>query len=1155
MNSRSIIPQAVAVGLSILGVCGVGAQTNHALNRPATASSHYDLTRYPASHGLDGDLSDDKRWLGVASGSANTFEVLLDGMQSLRQAHIYSGYESQNTSPIDSFTFERWDGAAWQAIAGSVVSGDDYFATTYNFDSVVTTNRLRMVITDTDVVRLRDLALWTDATNLYHGMTGDNLPLWIQQGFENYALGKPANASSTEGADEAQLAVDGVIADTSRWSSAIGTGEWLEIHLGASATLAEAHVYNALSSGGQSDFHLEWWNGSVWQLITGSAVTASASSEHRLSFSAAITTDRIRVVNDNAAVDDTGRLRIQEIALWNQTLPLFTGMTGSGIVDPTSSSIPIIAVNQIGYQTDASKRFTAPLAVDGTAFELVAESAPTTPLFNGTITDGLGDFSTFQPSNPGPYQVRYTQGGASTVSSYPFLIQGDLIESKLVGPCIQFMVDSRSGVGTHPSAYGGAPWRDGEYYSFEIPSLIYLHLNARSTSNSSTTELDYNTDKAVALDPNYASSVFVGTKQDSGFVTALQSYYTTYDPPLADCPDALKTVHFGLGVTMERPNTKDPSGDPLPEQLHAQTKEWFAWFLYAWPDIRHHFPDSFYEQCRDFTFANWATSSGLGDGTVTNNKPSPLDIDELWDPASYGGHDKHPFKGRHPLGHSILPNLLLWQVALREERSDAAVYLAAAQAQTSWVITNIDWNDPKTTKGMRMSEHKLMPGLVYFLRNHPTEAPVGLATKIEEWANIMISRSDNLWDFRRYELVDTDNDGVVDWSLPRTTYKWNEPGNLAGFPACALAAAWTLDHAPVKQARLREMSQAAIDCLFGRNPLNTGSASRPSLGFPDQETSWTPLWTGGAGFLDNVRGALASGPGSEHFPYNPDGAKRHHEGWVNFNASLNMGLSYMLADRTTEKAPLTAPFPLVFGEIHAAPTEAPLAEFVEIYNPTTEPVRLLGLTLAGDVTFTMPAATQDLAAGDRCLIVRDLTAFENTYGAGLPVVGTYSGDLNDAGAVLKLGDVNGNVFASIDVSSLPDSQGHSRTNGLMGWRVSADTGGSPGTSDSIPFTGDPDGDSDHDSVPNLVHHAVVGIDRDYIPPTVDLDGTDPIVTVTRNLAADDTSLKLEWSLDLGTWYDAGAPVTETPSGDRLSLWSFEMLGVSDKWFFRLNAEQ
>lgn len=114
----------------------------------------------------------------------------------------------------------------------------------------------------------------------------------------------------------------------------------------------------------------------------------------------------------------------------------------------------------------------------------------------------------------------------------------------------------------------------------------------------------------------------------------------------------------------------------------------------------------------------------------------------------------------------------------------------------------------------------------------------------------------------------------------------------------------------------------------------------------------------------------------------------------------------MLADQSASPEPLDAPFPLVVSEILAQPSGEPLAEFIELYNPSNEPVRLGGLTFSGDVSFTIPAGTPDLAPGARCLIVRDLTAFSSTHGTGLPVIGVFNGDLDDvAGTELKLGDM------------------------------------------------------------------------------------------------------------------------------------------------------
>jgi hypothetical protein len=668
-----------------------------------------------------------------------------------------------------------------------------------------------------------------------------------------------------------------------------------------------------------------------------------------------------------------------------------TVLAGTNFAAGKSIGVPI-RVNQIGYQFGAPKRFTAPVSPDGTVYSIML-ATNSAVLFSGVVTSGVADFSSFEPSNPGPYVIGISPANQTAGVSDPFLIESNLISDKLIPPAVDFMIDDRSGVGTHPSAFGGCPWRDGTYYSFEVPSLILLYLNDRNAMLNMPCQINYAADSAKALASNFATSVFITTTADSGFVAALQEYYTNYAPPLrTNTPDALQCVHFGLGVTLGRPATLDWTDSTLPCQINSQTVEWCAYFLYAWPMLRDWFADSFYKSVHDFAFAQWQVSAP--------NNPSPLQIDPLWDPSSYETN-MAPYKGRHAPGHSILPNLLMWQVALREGRSDAAEYLAAAQAQTRWVIDNLDWTDPRTTKGHRMSEHKTMTGLAWFQTHFPAQAPAGLAAKIRSWADTMVGRSTNMWDFRRYDLT-------TNWSMPPGTVNWNEPGNVAGFPACALAAASAISD-PGEKQRLRELSWAALDCLFGRNPIRAASPSRPAMGFPDVERGWPQVYSGPAAYLETVRGVLNSSPGSEIFPFNPTGPLRYDEGWTDFNAAWNVGLAYMLADLNGAD-PLAVHFPLVISEIFPATNSA---EYLELYNPTPETVRLSGLTLSGAVTFNFNSgALVDLAPLTRCVLVRDRAGFSAMFGTNRSVIGVYSGSLPANGAVIAIGDTNGNTFTS-----------------------------------------------------------------------------------------------------------------------------------------------
>lgn len=151
--------------------------------------------------------------------------------------------------------------------------------------------------------------------------------------------------------------------------------------------------------------------------------------------------------------------------------------------------------------------------------------------------------------------------------------------------------------------------------------------------------------------------------------------------------------------------------------------------------------------------------------------------------------------------------------------------------------------------------------------------------------------------------------------------------------------------------------------------------------------------------------------------------------------------------------------------------------------------------------------------------------------------------------------MNGNSFLTVARAGLPSSPGHSQTLGQSGWRISADENGSPGDTDSISFLGTPAGDSNHDGIPDLIHHAVTGTDRAYLAPEIDLSGPGVVVRVTRNLAADDTPLALEWCDDLVSWQDAGSPVSVNPSGDRLAEWAFSWSEAPNPFFIRLKARR
>jgi hypothetical protein len=540
---------------------------------------------------------------------------------------------------------------------------------------------------------------------------------------------------------------------------------------------------------------------------------------------------------------------------------------------PIDRSAHIVAVNQVGYMTGMSKRFTAPISADGSSFA-VRHSDGEQVLYQGKIKNQIGDFSAFQPPlSQKSYIVEIRGGDLAPGVSDPFLIRPDLLQDQYWQPAIDFLIDTRSVVGTHPSAFGGCPWRDGNYYDAIIPSLVLFYLADPSRIKAMPRQIDWAADRKRVMDPAFRFDP--KTPESHGVMEAVHKYYGELEAPAANAPDAIKLIHWGAGYYLMKPVSKDPMGDPERAQIHSQTVEQIAYVVWAWPVLKEWLPQSFYDRCRDFCFANWEKS---------------LTIDKWWNPAGYEPPPKgqnpmggrlHPYKGRHAPGHSIVPNLLMHEVAKREKRTDANKYLDAAVSQADYIIKNLDWNDPRSTKGHRMSEHRTIPNLVWLLQKYPDKAPAGLKEKISDWAEVAIRRSNNLWDFRRY-------DEEEHWTIP----KLSDVGNWASFPAIATAASWVIEDRAVT-SRLRELASSHVDFLFGRNPRLAAAPHKPEMGFPQVERGW-PIGhkLNVCARLETCRGSLSSGPGSEMFPFNPEGAFRHAEGWVNYGASWCISLAY-----------------------------------------------------------------------------------------------------------------------------------------------------------------------------------------------------------------------------------------------------------------------
>ena len=165
----------------------------------------------------------------------------------------------------------------------------------------------------------------------------------------------------------------------------------------------------------------------------------------------------------------------------------------------------------------------------------------------------------------------------------------------------------------------------------------------------------------------------------------------------------------------------------------------------------------------------------------------------------------------------------------------------------------------------------------------------------------------------------------------------------------------------------------------------------------------------------------------------------------------------------------------------------------------------------------------------------DISAFEAAFGNDLPVAGTYTGRLDNGGENLLLIAADQTPIQSLryhDRAPWPlpsDGGGYSLTlispesNPDLGeaasWRASVHLGGSPGRSDTLPFTG---------STPNellayALDNPLAGITA--LIQNLEVKGSFDdylVATISAKVAADDAQISVEFSPDLENWQSGTA---------------------------------
>jgi hypothetical protein len=241
----------------------------------------------------------------------------------------------------------------------------------------------------------------------------------------------------------------------------------------------------------------------------------------------------------------------------------------------------------------------------------------------------------------------------------------------------------------------------------------------------------------------------------------------------------------------------------------------------------------------------------------------------------------------------------------------------------------------------------------------------------------------------------------------------------------------------------------------------------------------------------------------------------------------------LVSTYTTPVQPSDLQLHLVVSELLYHPAPDAEAEFIEVTNiSTTQTLNLGGARFVQGIIYTFPDGTT-LAPGASAVVARNATSFAAVYGPGVPVVGSYTGSsLSNSGERIKLEDAAGGTIAdftyaisspwpaaSNGAGSIVLMRPETRPDPSVGtnWRLSMATTGSPGGSDALRFTGDPNGDADGNGRMDLVDYALgppSGLVTAWTP-----DGF--TLTTSRVANADDAEIEgAEYSLDLLTWHPA-----------------------------------
>lgn len=730
----------------------------------------------------------------------------------------------------------------------------------------------------------------------------------------NLSLTGTATASSFQPGFEPAKAIDGKISSGSSWKNvADGNPAWLMLKLPGATEILSITIQTPQEAPVISDFKIQTILNGSWR----NAKEISGNTNHQvtISFDPPLLIDRLQLWTESAA-----QIEVSEFEVYGQQY-----------VDSTATEVKKILVNQSGYNLGRPKRFSAPEMIEKTPFEVVRKSDREV-VFSGIIENGKGDFSGFNPETQEEFII-----AANGQESFPFRIGPNWLDRVTYRHMVDFMIGARHYVGNvseiRPISF---EWRDGDFFNWAMQSLVAMYLS-----------------NPEAYDRMKVTSSYVS---NSTFPENYRGFWGKLEPFRPETPDIIQLIHWDADVKVSKGLD------------HEMQKAELAHFLYAWPYLQKWLPRQNFDAVYAYATSMWEKAS------VSKHSLSQYDLSPEHNLLALKTQ-LGTTKGEMPPGFSVIPNLMMYEVAKREGAKDAEKYFDAAYRQLDWMIKNLDWNDPMTTKGQRMSEHMTMRAFAFFQSNYPDRAPDRLKEKVQEWATIAIARSDNFWDFRKYD--------ETEWTPPG----WNETGNILGFPAAVFSAMTVLDDSDLKKS-LEILAWSHFENSFGRNPTGRQFSYKGPEEVEGVDLGWYSRHKGGYGLLEDLPFVFDGSPKSFHYPNHPEaGNLGWTEGWVQFNTAFNTSMAYMANYYTKLEASLEGKDRLVIRLEAPLNFDSMVEEKVEVVirNQQGEEIKA---TLAEEAPFSLGMKGEfelkngKLLLGDQSFSWKKGESIEVSYGLG-----------------------------------------------------------------------------------------------------------------------------------------------------------------------------